>query len=247
MILMSQAIINSGDITYTPGSYTQYGNDGNHFNDSINKPPNAVVSQQVADALHYATDHLPVYATFSFDAAYLEISSFTVLLEGFFNGTTMKPDTVTVELRNSEPPYSLVDQTKVLLNTNGQGTPKFYIAENGVPYYLVVKHRNAVETWSASPQTFTASSMNYDFTTSSNKAFGNNLKQIGTKWCIYGGDINQDGLVETTDLNSVFIDNVNGASGYITTDLNGDMFTEIQDLNIVFINNILGVETRKPF
>lgn len=247
MILMSQSIINSGDITYVPGSYNVYGNDGDHFNISINQPPNGVVSQQVADALHYATDHLPVYATFSFDAPpYLEISSFTVLIEGFFDGNTMNPDTVTIELRNSLAPYSLVDQAKVFLNNNGQGTPKFYNAENGVPYYLVVKHRNAIETWSAFTQTFSAGTLSYDFTTGSDKAFGNNLKQIGTKWCIYGGDVNQDGFVDGTDLNLVFSDNVNGVTGYVSTDLNGDLFTESADLNLVFSNNVLGVEGIRP-
>lgn len=246
MILMSQSIINSGGITYVPGSYVTYGNDGNHYNDSINMPPNTVVSQQIADALHYASDHLPVYATFGFDNPYLEITSFTALIEGFYNGSTMKPDTVTVELRNSSAPYSLVDQTKIFLNSNGQGSAKFFNAENGVPYYIVLKHRNAVETWSALPQSFSASTLIYDFTTASNKAFGNNLKLVGSKWCIYGGDVNQDGFVEAADVNLVFTDNVNGTSGYISTDLNGDMFTEIEDLNIVFVNNILGVQTIRP-
>jgi endonuclease/exonuclease/phosphatase family metal-dependent hydrolase len=246
MILMSQAIMNSGDITYIPGSYNEYGNDGNHFNDSINKPPNAVVSQQIANALHNASDHLPVHATFGFDAPYLEITSFTALIEGFYNGSTMKPDTITVQLHNSSAPYTLVDQAKIFLNNSGQGTGKFYNALNGVPYYIVLKHRNAVETWSASPQAFSANILIYDFTTASNKAYGNNLKQIGTKWCIYGGDANQDGFVETTDVSQVFTGNVNGATGYISTDLNGDMFTEIEDLNIVFRNNVLGVERIRP-
>ena len=246
MLLMSQAIMNSGDITYVPGSYNEYGNDGNHFNDSINQPPNAVVSQQIANALHYASDHLPVYASFSFDAAYVEITSFTALIEGFYNGSTMKPDTVTIELRNTSAPYSLVDQAKIFLNSSGQGSAKFYNAVNGSPYYLVVKHRNAVETWSASAQTFTANSLTYDFTTSSSKAYGNNLKLIGSKWCIYGGDVNQDGFVETTDVNQVFTGNVNGTTGYISTDLNGDLFTEIEDLNLVFRNNVLGVHKIRP-
>jgi hypothetical protein len=243
---MSQAIINSGDITYDPGSYSEYGNDGNHFNDSINKPPNAIVSQQVANALHYASDHLPVYASFSFDAAYVEITSLTALIEGFYNGSTMKPDTITVELRNTSAPYSLVDQAKIFLNSSGQGSGKFYNAMNGVPYYLVLKHRNALETWSALPQTFSANTLTYDFTTSSNKAYGNNLKLIGSKWCIYGGDVNQDGFVEAADVSQVFTGNVNGTTGYISTDLNGDLFTEIEDLNIVFRNNVLGVEKIKP-
>jgi len=246
MILMSQEIINSGGITFSPGSYSEYGNDGNHFNDSINDPPNAVVNQQIADALYYASDHLPVMATLSFDVQYLEISSFTALIEGFYNGTVMESDTISIELRNSTSPFSLVDESKIVLNSSGEGSPKFYNAETGVPYYVVVKHRNAIETWSASPQTFLTSTLDYDFTTSSSKAYGNNLKLIGTKWCLFGGDVNQDGVVEATDLNTVYMDNVNGVNGYVSTDLNGDMFTEVEDLNIVYINNVLGVEKQTP-
>jgi hypothetical protein len=42
------------------------------------------------------------------------------------------------------------------------------------------------------------------------------------------------------------LDNVNGVSGYVTTDLNGDMFTEVEDLNIVFTNNVIGVTKKTP-
>ena len=73
----------------------------------------------------------------------------------------------------------------------------------------ILKYRNALETWSTSPQTFTANDLTYDFTIGSDKAYGNNLKLFGGKWCIYGGDVNQDGFVETGDLNTVFTDNVN--------------------------------------
>jgi hypothetical protein len=175
-----------------------------------------------------------------------ELTSFSALIEGLYNGTSMVSDTVTVEIRNTSAPYTLVDQTKILLDNNGQGNGRFYDAINGTPYYIVLKHRNAIETWSALPQTFTANSMSFDFTTGQNKAYGNNLKLIGTKWCIYGGDVNQEGIINTTDLNLVFTDNVNGATGYIETDLNGDMFTEIEDINIVFTNNVIGVTRKTP-
>jgi len=66
MILYSNAINNPGGISYVPNSLTPYGNDGNHYNDSINRPPNDFVPQIVADALHYASDHLPVYSLFTF-------------------------------------------------------------------------------------------------------------------------------------------------------------------------------------
>lgn len=175
-----------------------------------------------------------------------EITSLIALLEGFYDGTTMVSDSINVQLRNTTAPYSLVDQTKILLNGNGQGSASFTDASNGIPYYIVLRHRNAVETWSALPQTFTANSLTYDFTTAANKAYGNNLKLIGTKWCIYGGDVNQDGFVETADVNLVFTDNVNGLTGYVASDLNGDMLTEIEDLNIVFTNSVLGVESKAP-
>jgi len=140
----------------------------------------------------------------------------------------------------------LVDETEIVLNSSGEGAPKFYNAATGIPYYIVVKHRNAIETWSASPQTFLTSTLDYDFTSSSGKAYGNNLKLIGSKWCIFGGDVNQDGVVEISDLNTVYVDNVNGVNGYVVTDLNGDLFTEVEDLNIVYINNVLGVEKQTP-
>ena len=89
-------------------------------------------------------------------------------------------------------------------------------------------------------------SIENDFTTSSNKAFGNNLKLVGSKYCIYSGDVNQDGIIASQDLNSVFTDNTNGITGYTATDLNGDMYTESDDLIKVFMNNYLGVTRKKP-
>ena len=67
MILYSQSLINSGGIYFVPGTFVNYGNDGNHYNDSINRPPNNVVSQQVADALHYSSDHIPVFVKLRFE------------------------------------------------------------------------------------------------------------------------------------------------------------------------------------
>ena len=246
MILMSQEIINSGRITYVPGSYHAYGNDGNHYNDSINKPPNAVVSQQVANALHYASDHLPVVASFNFDLPYLEISPFTAVIEGLYNGSTMTSDTINIELHNSTSPYSLVDQAKIFLNNNGQGTASFFVAEINTPYYIVIKHRNSLETWSALPQTFTNSSLSYDFSTGQDKAYGNNLKLVSGKWCIFSGDVNQDGIIDNSDLNIVFTDNVNGATGYLNSDLTGDTYIDVKDLNIVFENKTLGISRQTP-
>jgi len=55
-----------------PGSYKAYGNDGNHFNDAINDGTNGAVSAEVANALHAASDHLPVIADFDLSISSLE-------------------------------------------------------------------------------------------------------------------------------------------------------------------------------
>jgi endonuclease/exonuclease/phosphatase family metal-dependent hydrolase len=66
MILFSQGILSGGNIRFINNSMFAYGNDGNHYNDSINKRPNYAVPDSVADALHYASDHLPIAASFVF-------------------------------------------------------------------------------------------------------------------------------------------------------------------------------------
>ncbi len=67
-ILASTQVMNETyDMTYVEGSYIAYGNDGLHYNDSINdSPTNTAVGAVVADALYYASDHIPVMASFSF-------------------------------------------------------------------------------------------------------------------------------------------------------------------------------------
>jgi endonuclease/exonuclease/phosphatase family metal-dependent hydrolase len=67
MILYSKAVSDPGIITIIQQSLKSYGNDGNHFNDSINRPPNQAVGQFIADALHYGSDHLPILALFKFE------------------------------------------------------------------------------------------------------------------------------------------------------------------------------------
>jgi len=50
----------SQGLTYVPGSYKAVGNDGNHFNQSINSGTNNAAPNNVIEALYYMSDHLPV-------------------------------------------------------------------------------------------------------------------------------------------------------------------------------------------
>jgi endonuclease/exonuclease/phosphatase family metal-dependent hydrolase len=61
MILCSATVLDGSGLYMVDGSYRICGNDGAHFNQSINYGYNAVVPAPVADALYWASDHLPVY------------------------------------------------------------------------------------------------------------------------------------------------------------------------------------------
>lgn len=65
---------------YLPGSYTTFGNDGLHFNDSINALPNLAVGTVMAQALHDASDHLPVYLDLVFPNVVTDVHETAPLL-----------------------------------------------------------------------------------------------------------------------------------------------------------------------
>ncbi len=78
----------------------------------------------------------------------------TMLIQGFYNAgaNPMTGDTARVYLRNSSSPFAIVDSAKAFVNSCGKGTFNFSNASNGTPYYIEVRHRNSIETWSKNPQ-----------------------------------------------------------------------------------------------
>lgn len=156
-----------------------------------------------------------------------------VYLEGFYNGSTQVPDTVRVYLANSVT-HVRVDSSKSVLSATGTDTLSFIHAPNA-SYYIVITHRNHLETWSSITISFATGSLtSYDFTTASSKAFGNNMKQVGSAWVLYGGDINQDGTIDNDDY-TVYKSQF-GRDGYIPSDLNGDNFADGYDLPVLYSN-----------
>jgi hypothetical protein len=170
----------------------------------------------------------------------------TALVQGLYNGTYMISDTLTVELHNTVSPFALIESRKGILNTVGVGTFYFSNAVNGTPYYIVLKHRNALETWSSTANSFTSSALNFNMTSAKSQAYGSNLVLKGSKWCIFSGDVNHDGLVDLSDLIIVDNGNLNYASGYIAADINGDGIVDLSDLIIVDNNNSIYVSKSAP-
>ena len=68
-ILMADEIAFSyNHLRYVQGSYHAVGNDGRHFNMSVNQGNNTAVPSEVADALFDGSDHLPVTMKIAVDA-----------------------------------------------------------------------------------------------------------------------------------------------------------------------------------
>ena len=172
----------------------------------------------------------------------------TYLIEGLYNGGTnlMVADTVTVNIRNSVSPYTLVESAKIKLNTSGAGILSYSTASNATPYYIQVLHRNGLETWSAGTVQFVSNALSYEFVSAAAQAYGSNTTLVGARYCAYSGDVNQDGTIDGTDLSSIDNDASNFVSGYVATDLDGNDFVDGSDAAIADNNAANFVGTIRP-
>ena len=176
----------------------------------------------------------------------------TMLIEGLYssNINNMISDSVKVYLRNSSSPYSLADSAKGVLSTSGSASFNFNNLLTG-QYYIVVNHRNSIETWSrpGGEAFISGSIIDYNMSDQITKAYGNNLKQVDTspvRFADFSGDVNQDGSVNLTDIIVIYNNVQNYSSGYIPTDINGDNITDLTDLIITFNNSSIFVTKITP-
>lgn len=165
------------------------------------------------------------------------VLNLTSIIEGFYRpaSNTMVSDVAKVYLRNAASPYAIVDSSTATISTLGTGAFYYSNVSNGTNYYIVFRHRNSIETWSDVGHSFSSGVMNFDFTTAANKAFGSNQTQVDAspvEFAIYNGDVNQDGVIEGSDLSLIDNDAFNFNKGYLPTDINGDNFIDGTDASI---------------
>lgn len=167
----------------------------------------------------------------------------TSLIQGFWNGTSMIPDTMRIYLRNTTAPYLITDSSKVYLGPTGNLNVSF-INTGTATKYINLKHRNSIETWSATGVAFKLdSTVTYDFTTAANKAYGNNLVLKDGKYCMYNGNVNGDLFIDLTDILQVYNAGNIFTVGYVLTDLTGDNFVDLTDVLLAY-NNASNFVTR---
>ena len=163
-------------------------------------------------------------------------------------------DTITVNLwaptslANTDPDYTI----KAVVHTDGTATMQFPAAVTGNSFYIAVKHRNHLETWSANPVAFTTTTA-YNFTTAQSQAYDDGVNPpmasvAGSKFAFYGGDVNQDFTVDASDANDLeVIGNDPLNFGYFNTDANGDGASDALDANIIEINSAFSLYFARPY
>lgn len=140
---------------------------------------------------------------------------------------------------------------KAILHKNGTISVSLPGRVSGNSYYISIRHRNHLETWSAEPIVFTPVT-SYDFSTGNNKAYHDGVNRPMKRmednvYALYAGDINNDGSVDAIDISMA----ENGASqyeyGYFKNDVNGDSATDGTDIMLIEDNAQLFLYYARPY
>lgn len=172
------------------------------------------------------------------------ILTLKLIQQGFYNtgpDNLNLSDTIKIYLHSKISPYNKIDSAKGVINKN-TFTGKFYFNHAGSKdYFLDIRHRNSIQTWSMIPLNLIKNvNVNFDFTDIYTKAYGNNLKQVDLsplRYGIFGGDQNQDGAVDAADVLAIFNDANNFLKGYVKTDITGDYNVDFSDVLIAYNNS----------
>jgi hypothetical protein len=85
----------------------------------------------------------------------------------YYNGLSLSTtdcDSITIELRDPLSPSSIMFTQNAMLLTNGYASVPLPPAVIGNSYFIVVKHRNSIETWSKTPVVMVNGTTLFDFT-----------------------------------------------------------------------------------
>jgi hypothetical protein len=226
--------------------------------------PTSVTYHNIANTtLHQLTGTgLTTFGTFTGSQTRADKNlNLTVFLEGLYNGggTLRKAqngignqfpgttaDQVTLELHSSSSYSNIIySMSNFNLSTSG-GSAAVIPGIHSGSYYLTIKHRNSVETTTASPVSFSGSSVSYNFDAPAKAYGGNLLVMLDGRWVIYGGDVNQDAIVDGSDMAFVENDAAAASSGYLFDDCNGDGVIDGSDMATVENNAALAVGSVTP-
>ena len=163
-------------------------------------------------------------------------------------------DTITIELHDATAPYNILYYKRDTIDINGDGQFIFPAGIINQNYFVVVRHRNSLETWSYYPVLINSSTVYYDFSSAANKAYGTNQADLGDgNFALWSGDVSdgttvgvQDGIINKYD--HVEIENAAQLfiTGYVTNDLTGDGIVESADFSLMEHNDVISISVSRP-
>jgi Protein of unknown function (DUF1566)/Putative Ig domain len=223
---------------------------GNYWLEAINQYNCTSASSQQSVTVNECDVNLNL--KLFYQGYYVGMSSMTPAL--FNEGVTLNQtitDSILIELHSTVPPYGLVLSKQAILQTDGHAICTFeymngnyYLADS---YYVAIHHRNGLTTWSANPISFTSTSVVYDFTTNSNKAYGENMMEVDPGiWAFFSGELNSDENIDLLDNSLLENDIANFSFGYYSTDLNGDGNSDLLDVPILEMNIYSFIYSSQP-
>jgi hypothetical protein len=182
------------------------------------------------------------------------VFSVRCLLEGLYVGSgLMRPglfllgltsqsdaaDSLEVGLWNPNALSVPVWRDTVVVNTSGLAGVVLPAGFRNNSYFISVRSRNSLETWSAAP-VLVQDSLVYDLSTVLSSAYSNGsnspMKLLsGGRFGLYAGDINRDGAIDISDLSAIWTSSFGSpAPAYVVTDLSGDGIPDITDISLVW-------------
>ncbi|MBU2920101.1 hypothetical protein KO504_01985 [Winogradskyella psychrotolerans] len=135
-ILTSDNMINTANITYVPGSYQAYGNNGliSCWNKSINsldcETTGSEFSYELRNALHSFSDHLLVTLSLETDASFLSVEDFR-FSPGFNLDSTIINHSLTINITNIE----LYNKCLVIYTNLGQKVKLFQMSSEAKQHF----------------------------------------------------------------------------------------------------------------
>lgn len=109
-VLISTSLHDSAGQDYVTSSYRAYGNDGLHYNNDINDAPIIPEGAAMANALHSASDHLPVYLDLTDPISQPQIATTPTSFVGFPQVLTGASVTADITVANSATPPGIALQ-----------------------------------------------------------------------------------------------------------------------------------------
>jgi hypothetical protein len=211
------------------------------------KPVTGITTDAIGTVRNVTT---PTLGAYEFYAGIRSLNLSNVMLEGLYSGAGVMrqaqdglgnhwpvgvADHITVELHSAVPgSYATIiyAATDVPLSTTGAAMVVIPALYNG-SYFITVKHRNSLQTVSATAVPFAGSTINQSFALPANVYGGNLVQMTDLHYTIYGGDVNQDGIIDGGDFAPV--DNLVSlfSTGYLPQDVNGDGLIDGSDFAII--------------